>query len=482
VQNRTTQIQYTGAESGGRGIRGWAQAQVGLVVALVGLGITGFVVARIATNFEPYYAVAVVLCLAFGVFVAYKPELGLLAFFVVAPLTIGSSPEMESQSSDYGAGLLPCELVLAFLLIMWLGRMFLTGRWKLAPSGLNKPMAVLAGMAIASLLCAQIISDPGIPQKHHLLISQVAEVGLFLLAAGAFFLASNTLQDPKRIKSIFYPVVAIGVYAALFKFSDLPMIVPANWCILLACIAAAYIMAKLFFGAPKPAAAFALVVGLIICFAAAFSSYDWISGLIAITVTAMTILFLKSRKLFAYVAVALVLLAVVGKPLLSGMYATSEQQGDFDRLAIWSDAAHMAMSTNPVLGIGPGNYYPYSFKYGSIWYGANTYSTAHNNYAQVGAEMGIVGLVVLLWLIYSGIKMGLKLFRETRADLKWVPAAATSILAGFAASSILGDYMFPNRANGGLMHFGISVYIWLTLGAAVAASRVPALEGAALEA
>jgi O-antigen ligase len=476
MRDQVTSIEYPQTLSAAGRSAGWWQERRGAFVGIVGLLLCGYLLAQIATRLDMFFAIAGVVCLVVGVVVARNPQFGIFGLFLIAPFTVGGSPEVASQNSDYSAGLLPSEMMLGFLLLIWAGRMFLTGKWKLVPSDLNKPMFALAGVVLASLACAQIVYDPTIPVVHHLLITQAAEAGMFLLAIGAFLLASNTLVTRKWLSALFYPVLFVGVYTSVSKLADLPTIVPIGWAPLITSIAAAYVLARLLFSSTKGWAKAGLVVALIVFVAVPCTSLGWISGLLAISATLMTLVLLKSRKAFVWLAVALLLFAVVSRPFLSGMYQTSEDQGDFDRFGIWSDAAHMALDTNPILGIGPGNFYPYSFRFGSIWYGRYTYTTAHNNYAQIVAEMGLLGLAVLFWLLFAGIKTGVKLFREARTDLKWIPAAATAIFVGFAASSVLGDYMFPNRANGGLFHFGISVYIWLTLGAAVAASRVPSDE------
>ncbi|MDO8589385.1 MAG: O-antigen ligase family protein [Armatimonadota bacterium] len=446
-------------------------------LALVGgLVVAGYAIATLVMRFDPYYAIAAMLCVVLGVVIAYKPELGVFCYFAIAPYALGKSPEIESRNSDYSAGLLPSELLLGFLLAMWLGRRLLTGNWKLAPSGLNKPMVALGAVVIASFACSQLIYDPTIPEAHHLLITQLAETGLFLLAIGAFFLAANSLVTPKWINALFYPMVFVGLYAAAFKLTGTPMIVPTPKATLVATVAAGYIFARLLFRPPGRLASVILWAILILCAAVPVQSHSWISGLIAMGVVMLTLLFLKSRKAFAYILVVLAVLAIAARPVFVDMYKFSEETGDFDRFGIWGDAARMAWDTNPVLGVGPGNFYPYSFRFGTIWYGRYTYTTAHNNYAQAAAEMGLLGLAAFVWLIVAGLKTGLGLFRKARADLKWLPAAATAILAGFAASSLLGDYMFPNRANGGLLTFGISVYVWLTMGAAVSAGRVSEVE------
>lgn len=456
----------------------WMTSAGTRAAACAAIAVLGYMIARLTVRFDPYYAVAAAICLAFGVAVAYKPEFGILTYLSIAPFAFGGSPEVESQNSDYGAGLLPCELLLVFLLIIWFGRMLVSERLRLAPSPLNKPLIALGSVVLLSLACSQFIYDNEVQHAHRLLITQIAEAGLLMLAIGAFFVAANSLRDAAWLQATIYPVAIIGVYVIIFKLSKMPMFVYTPKATLVVTVVGAYTLSRLLFARQSAAAAFCLGVIFLGCVAVTFSSLSWVSGLAAFSLMLMTLVFLRSRKAFATIvavgAVAIVLLWSVAV----GVYNDSRAQGDFDRLGIALDSANMALHTNPILGIGPGNFYAYSFKYGTIWYGLTTYTTAHSNYSQAIAELGLAGILVLLWLVFAGIRTGLTAFKETRADMKWVPAAATAIFVGFAVSSVMGDYLFPNRANGGILNFGITVYVWLTMGLAVAAQRISARDSA----
>jgi O-antigen ligase len=132
----------------------------------------------------------------------------------------------------------------------------------------------------------------------------------------------------------------------------------------------------------------------------------------------------------------------------------------------------MADSVNPMLGIGPSNYVAYSRKYATVWYGEETYQYAHSNYAQMIAEIGWLGFIVFLWLIFAGIRTGIRSVRKVSRDIRWFTIGSTAIFIGIAFSSLVGDYLLPSRTNGGLNSFGTSVFVWLLLGASVSAVRL----------
>jgi len=65
------------------------------------------------------------------------------------------------------------------------------------------------------------------------------------------------------------------------------------------------------------------------------------------------------------------------------------------RLNYWKDAL-IIIKTAPLTGVGLGNFNIFSTRF------------AHNSYLQIWAEMGILGLISILWLIIATFKSGLK--------------------------------------------------------------------------
>jgi hypothetical protein len=77
-----------------------------------------------------------------------------------------------------------------------------------------------------------------------------------------------------------------------------------------------------------------------------------------------------------------------------------------------------------------------------------------------------------LWLIFGGIRTGIRTVRKTPYDFRWFTVGVASIFIAVSGSSLVGDYLLPSRTNGGLNSFGSSVFVWMLLGAAVSAVRL----------
>jgi O-antigen ligase/Tfp pilus assembly protein PilF len=141
------------------------------------------------------------------------------------------------------------------------------------------------------------------------------------------------------------------------------------------------------------------------------------------------------------------------------------------RIAIWKFTV-MMIKDRPLLGSGIGTY-----KYNTLSYQAKFFAQgenrslyphgfaqeAHNEYLQLGAEMGIVGLGIFIWLIITYFRYGLKSLRKIKDESK------KGILIGLMGSvvAILVDSLF-----GFPLHLPATVILfWLALGLTVVVGR-----------
>jgi putative inorganic carbon (HCO3(-)) transporter len=128
-------------------------------------------------------------------------------------------------------------------------------------------------------------------------------------------------------------------------------------------------------------------------------------------------------------------------------------------------SAVLAFADHPVLGVGPGAF-PVVYPHYAAEVGIRPRleeREAHNLYAGIAAETGLLGLVpfvLLLWRLLSGL---------SRAAAQWWPEdRARALLArGFFASVLVYAY------SGMFLHLSYVRYFWLLMGLAAVAARVP---------
>lgn len=90
-------------------------------------------------------------------------------------------------------------------------------------------------------------------------------------------------------------------------------------------------------------------------------------------------------------------------------FRTSKVKSGDDRLKLWSNSL-MLIKEKPLLGSGAGNWFIEIKKFGYNDYsGGTSYGQAHNLWVETTAELGIVGLLLIVALGFSGLVISLKL-------------------------------------------------------------------------
>jgi O-antigen ligase len=434
--------------------------------------VLGFMLARFVLESSGYLVLALMGSLVLGFILLRNLQPGLVVYFLIAGLAFGESPGVQSPHSGYSAGAMPSQLLLGFLTMLWFARALFAEGFRFAKSDLNRPLLALGLVALASLLTNNVLRGTRELLFHQLLITQIAEVALLGCSICAFFLVANALRSAGSIRAAVVPVILLGLYFAAHRIVGFELPIPMPWGSFILAAALSLVYARLLFGRHERKHRIGLSLLFAVLLIAAYKNLSWISGCVAASGAIMVVSWYRSRPL----AIILLMLVLIALFVYPGIYASiheeSETGGDFDRFIIWQDAFRMFMAVSPLLGIGPGNYHPYIYYHGTIWYGSGTYTTAHSNYAQMAAELGLVGLAVFIWVVVSGIRAGHSAVRNAPSDLRWLAVGATAFFASMAVSSLFGDYLFPSRGNNGIVNFGTTVYAWLILGAAVAAANL----------
>ena len=145
-------------------------------------------------------------------------------------------------------------------------------------------------------------------------------------------------------------------------------------------------------------------------------------GLFGIGVVVTTILSIRHKKtgrksMMAGVAVLLLVLSApamtwaVARRSVAARISSDEERSDMNA------AARMIIADHP-LGVGPNQYLfvanlsGYSERAGVAWNYANRSAPVHNSYLLVWAELGLVGLIGLLTMIFAVVVLGLKAMRR----------------------------------------------------------------------
>jgi len=129
----------------------------------------------------------------------------------------------------------------------------------------------------------------------------------------------------------------------------------------------------------------------------------------------------------------------------------------FVRLEMWKGTWQM-IKENPILGIGLGNYWIVSQKYRTSEERSidlDILQWAHNDFLQIGAETGFIGLAAFIFLIFSIFRNGFKQFRRLEGASKTISAA---LICGIAATIMHSMVSFNFYKTVPFMYF------WLAAG------------------
>jgi O-antigen ligase len=208
-----------------------------------------------------------------------------------------------------------------------------------------------------------------------------------------------------------------------------------------------------------------LVAGAI--WVALFREREWASGWLPGCIAILAVVALRRPILTALLAVSVSVIAVLNLESLVHFFWTTEQQYSFMTRMEAARVLSQVISVNPLLGLGPANYYYYTPLYPILgWYVS---FSSHNNYIDVLAQTGILGLVSFLWFLVELARTALRLRRKVPEGFQLAYVYGTiGGLAGTLCAAALADWFLPFVYNVGLKGFAASILGWVFLGGLVA--------------
>lgn len=188
---------------------------------------------------------------------------------------------------------------------------------------------------------------------------------------------------------------------------------------------------------------------------------EWKSGWMPALISFAVLLLLRSWR-FGYLFAILGIFPAVN--LIKNAVASDEYSYS-TRMDAWAIVGEI-IKANPVLGLGPANYYWYTPLFRIRGYAVHFNS--HNQYVDLIAQTGFLGLFAFLWLMGSVGWLGWKL--RTKAAEGFEKAYVYGALSGWVATlaaATFGDWVLPFVYNVGLVGVRSSILPWIFLGGLV---------------
>jgi O-antigen ligase len=327
--------------------------------------------------------------------------------------------------------------------------------------------------SILNVVNSYLFWDPHVNRIYQSPLVNVVELGLRFLSAGALVMMATSISNAKWLRYITTGIIVVGLYNVLNAIIGARIPIIAPWWSLIAIMPACYFFAIVMSSSyTRTKRVVAAVVVAVICYTVFYRSIAWVSGWIGLFAGIGAVALVINRRAFFIGFVLIAMICLFQWSFISqSVFGRSAQDGDYERFELMRGAWKYA-TTFP-LGVGIGNYRTYNaFHYGQIW-GTASFTSAHGTYSQHLAEMGIIGLALLLSILVGGFRWLLQCYRKMAdGPPKVFLIAAMGQLVGISCSAIIGDYIIPTYHNGGLTTFSTTVYSWLIWGLAIAYVRV----------
>jgi hypothetical protein len=439
------------------------------LLVIAGLcAICGFVIPRLLVSGNGYLIPAAILAASLGGILIYKwPQLSLLGLVTGGLLYPNALPLKLNFAVLFA--------ILAILL--WLLRLLTQRNQRILPGGaFTYAWVSLLAAFILAFFSGQIqwfqLGSPA-PMSGQLRQMMIFLISLLILAA-----TPSLLHNLRWLKIFTYSFLLISAGVYLWIDSLYVMRIRLSWMgdyiptlndigaagSLLWIFALAFAFSFGLFDRKMPiyVRLFLLAgVGLRV-YVSLTDSFDWKSGWVPAFLALAVIIFLRYKKArLPFVAGAVLLLLIFNSRILSYL-----QQGDsysvYTRLAAWQTLLNV-ISANPILGVGPANYSYYTTLFPILGYSVKFNS--HNQFVDLVAQCGIVGLLAYLWLFIELAKLGwIKLDRFADGFERIYILSVLGGIAGSFVAGMLGDWVLPFVYNVGLDGMRASLLFWVFCG------------------
>lgn len=373
---------------------------------------------------------------------------------------------------------IPISMLIALALVVpWLLSM-LWGKppTRLKPSPINRPLISFVLVSIVAYFWALIFRDPNLYIWSSFPVVQLAALTVNILLPLTLLFVANQITDTRWLKYLTATLIVFGAVTPLLFFANSQIFdfffyrgtrgLFSMWAAVLA-----YALALFHKGLKPWQRGLLLLLVAVLVYRYFVEGRSWVSGWLPMGVALMTVTWIRSRKLFAALAVAGVIYLAFNFNYYYENIVLEEEAGGSGtgRVELWmTNLNHVA--NHPLFGMGPAGYAIYNMTY----HREDARST-HNNYFDILAQTGVIGFMIFIWLMVRLAQVGHRsVQRHTgRRDFEEVYAAATvSGVAGMAVGMMLGDWVLPFAYNETIAGFDNAVLTWVMLGGMVALERI----------
>ncbi len=342
----------------------------------------------------------------------------------------------------------------------------------LLPANVIKPSIMFIVIAIIAFLFGQL---PWYPGRSASLFSQLGGLSLFILLTLTMIVTIHRLSEIKWLQATVWIFIILGgIYNIAFLIPPIRPYVNRIfqravldslfwlWLLVLT-FGQAYLNQSL-----SPKVRIILGLSTIAIFYNLFiMKQSWTSGWFpAIAAVFCVVLFTKPKLAISLVGVVGILFLISSQFTNELIMGGDNEYSLLTRLEAWKILGEI-IKANPLFGLGPSNYYFFTPFYRILGYSVSFNS--HNNYIDIVAQIGLLGLIAYFWLIFEIFTSGWrarKLVKNPNFEYAYIYSALGGVI-GIIVAGMFGDWVIPFIYNVGMEGFRASVLGWVFMGALV---------------
>jgi hypothetical protein len=353
------------------------------------------------------------------------------------------------------------------------------GEYEISWSRVNLPLALFLLAGLLSLLIGAVTWNPAVPRSWRFVVVQLAQWSIFAFSAFAFWLTANLLGGEAELRGLSFLYLSLATALAVlrvmpggaglaWRFATHAIDRAPFWALLVAVAGGQLLFNRTLAVGWRLISIVALLSALVYAFVL---ERDTASNWIGVATVLGALVWLRWPTL-RWVAMIVVVVLTLNGFLYSAVYDFAGGDEEWrrsggSRLALIMRVIDVTMR-NPVTGLGPAAYRPYS-RVKPLSYGGALYATpnvsSHNNYVDLFSHVGLLGLGLFVWLAVEVTSLAFRL--RTRYAAGFAAGYVNGMLAAWAGAlvlMVLADWILPFVYNIGFRGFQASLLIWLFLG------------------
>ncbi|MHB1295234.1 MAG: O-antigen ligase family protein [Anaerolineae bacterium] len=413
-----------------------------------------------------------------GLLLIWKPALGLgllVSFALVLPREFSTGSEVVLNVAT---------LLVPALLVLWVADILRRGEVHIAPTATNRPLLLFVLAGLLSLVVGNALWDPTVPRPTNMTVVQFAQWSIIAFSSAAFWLMANLASSETALRRLTWLFLGIAGVTAVVRV--LPgggvllnqvateAVTRSPFWMLLAALSGGQLLFNRELAARERG--YLIIVVAAVLYYAFIVDRSVASTWISVSVVAALLVWFRYPR----VRRPMLVLALLASPFVlprlfefGGGEAEWEQSGG-SRLVLIGRVIEVTLH-NPITGLGPASYRPYAnvqpLSYGGAYW-VNPQISSHNNYVDLLAHFGLLGLGLFLWFVRELLREGWRLVqRVTGGFAAGYAHGALAALVGSLALMMFADWILPFVYNIGFPGFQAGVLVWLFLGGLVSVAQ-----------